>query len=1535
MTKSIRLFAALVAATLLGACGGGSSSGGFDSGGTGRITMTVEQDSVPLNSQKYLPNPDLPYTVQVNARLVQANGNIVPDGTNVTLSSSQPDIGFVSPIDDPLSTASQVTSPTASGFARFWFTSRDKSGIVSLAASAANPSGSGTISAAIEVEVLPQDTGPRRVVVESNESQVPVNLVNAEPELGSAFSTQINVIVRSRTGGPAADGTQVSLGVSNTGRATVASLDELEESSGSAVSEVTAGSARFLLTSGRNTGPVQLTATVSEEGTTVQSAPLTVQIVPSDTPEDRLVIELVRTELPANKPGFAPAIGSPFSAQINVIARRADGSPVPDGEEVSLGVNNTARAVLSALNELGESGGNATAEVQAGAARFLVTSGQETGSVRFDASFTDADDNVLQSQPAFMTIIDSQTDTDRVLVSPAASEIAANPRGLEPNLNFAFTTIVNVQVFTASGLPVSDGTSVTLGVDNPALARLSTLANPSVVAAGATAQTSGGQARFLLTATGPNSGAVELVGSIAGPQGNVLLSAPVTVSVLPSEDESDRIDIEPVLTELPANTIGLQPALNSPFTTQVNVSVEGDDGNPSVDGTTVRLGVDNVNRGQLSALGSTAVAGEQQVTTQGGIARFWLTSGAETGPLNLVASVQTPSGFLTSSMVTVQITDTEQIPDRISVQPLSIELPANILDLAPSINSQFSTQVNVQVLNPSGQPAADGTSVSLVVDNAARGTVSSLADPENSGGGAVATTQAGQAQFLLTSGREEGPVNLVASVANQQGGAILSAPRLVTILPNTEDDARLTISGKATIPANKANVPIFFGSPFINELTVEYLGPDGQPGSVQGGTVAVAIAPVTLAAFSTLNDPTTAENEFEQLVGAGPVINTAGVTSLFVHSFEQPGPVTLTVVAQDAFTGEIFSAKFDIEIIDGAADGLPAQQFFDVSPDPVYIQGSGGSTVKSIDLLVLDSGDNVVPDPEADGVGFNNVRLELIKPEGSGARLTGTGAAGSVNGTEIDVQTVNGIANFALNAGTEIGPHRIIATVDRADNNVDNGLQDPVSAEITIEVGDGQLFALRLVNPIVNAILINRVLPEVETDQEPTLDPDTGVLIPPDPDGTYSLTITAQGSDRAGNPVLPGTVVNFGKVDAPLTQTNPPLFYFSGPFGDPEEAGFLFSVEVFPEGFLHDPLILDEAVEPGDFLALFGKSVPGNREHEAVRVVDEVIDQNTLTVTERFNPNDGTGTPVDDGAVIPWVIGRSQVGVVDQTVILGEQGRGSVQLTYPVNAIGRPLVLWTQGTRPQDGDIRTIADVETLLFPGVAPLVLTATPNQVSGNQTVNITLCLRDGIGSPVPGVFINATVGGGTGTVSVDGNQLGDGLTPDRVGNATGENGCVVTQMTTLGMVPDEDDLLVVFFVGQARDTVTVKPPGSATLSVQPSRFVDQFNSAVFVDVILTLREASGNPISGVPLSGVCQDPPGGNLDIIDGPGITGPDGRTTARLFIRLSSCDPAQAVTGEFTCSFTTPSGTPTGIFTAVGGDLSIGGDITPSPPCPAP
>ena len=215
---------------------------------------------------------------------------------------------------------------------------------------------------------------------------------------------------------------------------------------------------------------------------------------------------------------------------------------------------------------------------------------------------------------------------------------------------------------------------------------------------------------------------------------------------------------------------------------------------------------------------------------------------------------------------------------------------------------------------------------------------------------------------------------------------------------------------------------------------------------------------------------------------------------------------------------------------------------------------------------------------------------------------------------------------------------QIRATADRADNNVSNGISDPVSSTTSVIVSDGKLYSLKITSPNVNAILVNTVSGEV--------DPENEDIIPPDPDATYSLTVSALATDRQGNPVIPGTPIRFGSIDEPVGTFDSGVtanrFLIAGGDGNPQEGGSLFTA---PGGHFQTA---GGGAGPGDALVVWGKTQhgapEGNEDLESVVTVQRVNSETSLNTASPFNNNNTTGASVDYGPVLPYIIGRSQHG---------------------------------------------------------------------------------------------------------------------------------------------------------------------------------------------------------------------------------------------------------------------------------------------------
>lgn len=836
-------------------------------------------------------------------------------------------------------------------------------------------------------------------------------------------------------------------------------------------------------------------------------------------------------------------------------------------------------------------------------------------------------------------------------------------------------------------------------------------------------------------------------------------------------------------------------------------------------------------------------------------------------------------------------------PIQVSFNPLTTTVEAFGPGVQRVVDVDLPTtiQVNVRVVNDNGSPVLDGSVVNLISSDVELASVSALDDPDTTDineftgifGQINAETSGGNATFFVTGGAATGTVTLTASSQDPFSRSNITSTIQINVIPNSNpppppppDEGRIELTlDRSTLPANAAGILPFFGSPFIAEATVNLFGSTGALLQPMGNSFEVTISPVGVAAFSTLDDPSTMEDEFSGLLGTGPVDAIGGRATFFVHAFDNPGVATVTVSAVNPETQERVSTSMQVTVVATAATGLPASASITPGATPVFIQNSGGNTNSVLSLSVLDGADQPVNDPEGGGNRFNNVRVTLSPPNANGSFLSATNANGqNVTGTDISLATTGGIAQVGFNSGSSSGLHQITIMADRADNNVDNGIQDLLTVSNTINVGDGRLFSLEIDSPVINAIIANAVSDEVATDNMGNGE----FTIPPDPDATYQLTISATANDVTGNPVIEGTLIDIGKVDAPLDPLNGALFNFSGIDGNPVEGGILFTVETIGDGFLDGPDI-DEAVEPGDTLLTLGDLIPGNRELESVRTVNNVPTDMILNVSQPFNNNDPSGVITDDGPVIPYIVGRSVIGTLTDSVMTEFDGVGDeIVLTFPTSAVGRPVALYVQGNRTENGVVQTVADIVLFNFPGIAPATLSVSPNSIPGNAITPITLCAADMLGVPLQNLPISFNTISGPGNFDVSNDPL-----------VTGPDGCVTTDAISSGLTIGQEEMVVQFTGAAATADLTVNPPDTAFISAEPS--ILTITSLSARRVIARVVDADNQPAPNVIVMAECEQP----ADISPSEGSTNQDGE--AEFVVSTSAQSTGQIVTG--TCTFT--------------------------------
>ena len=166
MSAIIRSLVGLLAALLLASCGGGGGSGEnspFEPAG-GRVTVTVASASTT-------PNSLVGITVEGRA----ANGQALPDGTQVRVSVSPPGVGLVSATSGAnLTVGDQAVGTLSGGVATFRFHSRNLGSAV-ITASITDPNVNRTLTDTESITVGAGAPSDPRLTLSCVTNTLPVN----------------------------------------------------------------------------------------------------------------------------------------------------------------------------------------------------------------------------------------------------------------------------------------------------------------------------------------------------------------------------------------------------------------------------------------------------------------------------------------------------------------------------------------------------------------------------------------------------------------------------------------------------------------------------------------------------------------------------------------------------------------------------------------------------------------------------------------------------------------------------------------------------------------------------------------------------------------------------------------------------------------------------------------------------------------------------------------------------------------------------------------------------------------------------------------------------------------------------------------------------------------------------------------------------------------------------------------------------------------------------------------------------------------
>ena len=616
--------------------------------------------------------------------------------------------------------------------------------------------------------------------------------------------------------------------------------------------------------------------------------------------------------------------------------------------------------------------------------------------------------------------------------------------------------------------------------------------------------------------------------------------------------------------------------------------------------------------------------------------------------------------------------------------------------------------------------------------------------------------------------------------------------------PNSTVTVSIT-ADKTTLPINILNVGPSIGSPYTSTFYVTVR----QNGAIYAApNVAISVAQgLSSGALYYLDGDSTHEQcptgatcpptaTIPKAYRSLTFENTTGVVSAHFLASSTPGTVVLTASVQDPNTKKTISANLTIQVVGGggvAASGAPAVVKFIMDPAPVYIRDNpigttGGitqNTTKLFQVAVLDDLGQVVPDQGS----VHTVLVKMLpnRPNG-GEWLSTTDAQGNAQeGTQVLANLLGGMATLAFHSGALPGTVVISATADRADKNVDNGIQMGITNYAMVSIGTGEIKSLTFTGPFADAVFVganNLVAVTGATCGNVACDTVWN--------GVYNRILSVIASDPYGNPPPAGTPITFRLIDSPLDmlQNRYPeqghgQFAITGTTGDPAEGGLEFYAPnrkppkrtaadtlnpfVVPNGVSYaiaDPLCLlmlqdPEIINPNPS-TINALPAEGRLEYHVGSRIITGRAGNMLTVNTAFNQ-----VSQNVGANVWYTVGcppyKGNIANFDSNeviVMTDAQGVASTTMSYPASQIGRRFMVaaesdggkvgavmthWYLGT--PNGSILTITQPASLAaqivdLVGPNPLTVAIWPAVLTVTQTVNpgaavtlpVTLQVLDG---------------------------------------------------------------------------------------------------------------------------------------------------------------------------------------------------------------
>lgn len=189
----------------------------------------------------------------------------------------------------------------------------------------------------------------------------------------------------------------------------------------------------------------------------------------------------------------------------------------------------------------------------------------------------------------------------------------------------------------------------------------------------------------------------------------------------------------------------------------------------------------------------------------------------------------------------------------------------------------------------------------------------------------------------------------------------------------------------------------------------------------------------------------TTQNAYRSVV----LDSNSGAASFHFHAGDTVGAVTIRCTVTEPTSNITRTAQATIQV-GGTSTGKASQVVVDKAnwnfPGYLFAQGVNSPNQGQMQVTIVDEAGQRVPNTTGT---INNLRVRIVPDAATlaedTATLRGVNKSGEgVAGPAIHISSINGQAQFTLVSGTNTGTVLLEFQADRSDNNVDNGIVEPI-----------------------------------------------------------------------------------------------------------------------------------------------------------------------------------------------------------------------------------------------------------------------------------------------------------------------------------------------------------------------------------------------------------------------------------------------------------------------------------------------------------